>query len=352
MRPSRPVPGSRISTGWRCPPSSRSGSPPCPRRRRSSAHGRRATGATVLLTGDIDTMAALHQAAPGVVRRINLGGIHHRPGRRERLPYLYLTDEELRTLVGLEAAGAEVTRAGPAHLAGRGAPDARVTALEPHVLLLLVLWGTIVALDLVSVPQAMLSRPLVAGAVAGWLAGDVEAGLRVGVVLELFALDVLPIGAVRYPDYGPGHRRRPRRWRRVRRGSWASASASDSACWWRWRAAGACRRSGAGMPERSSGAPPPWRPGRAARSAGSSTPGWRATRCVAPCSRPSGCSRPGRSHAGSSPDRQTAVGLTLVAIGSGLSAAAAGAVRSAGRGERLKWLAAGAAAGTLLAVLR
>ena len=49
----------------------------------------------------------------------------------------------------------------------------------------------------------MISRPLVAGAVAGWLAGDVEAGLRIGVLLELFALDVLPIGAVRYPDYGP-----------------------------------------------------------------------------------------------------------------------------------------------------
>jgi hypothetical protein len=52
------------------------------------------------------------------------------------------------------------------------------------------------------------------------------------------------------------------------------------------------------------------------------------------------------------PDRETAVGLTLVAIGSGLSAAAAGAVRSAGRGARLKWLAAGAAAGALLSVLR
>jgi mannose/fructose/N-acetylgalactosamine-specific phosphotransferase system component IIB len=63
----------------------------------------------LLLTGDIETMAALHRASPGVVRRINLGGIHHRPGRRERLPYLYLTDEELRGLVALEAAGAEVT---------------------------------------------------------------------------------------------------------------------------------------------------------------------------------------------------------------------------------------------------
>ena len=35
------------------------------------------------------------------------------------------------------------------------------------------------------------------------LAGDVEVGLRVGVLLELFALDALPIGAVRYPYYGP-----------------------------------------------------------------------------------------------------------------------------------------------------
>jgi mannose/fructose/N-acetylgalactosamine-specific phosphotransferase system component IIB len=62
----------------------------------------------VILTGDIETMAALHRAAPGVIRRINLGGIHHRPGRRERLPYVYLTDEELRCLVALEAGGAEI----------------------------------------------------------------------------------------------------------------------------------------------------------------------------------------------------------------------------------------------------
>jgi mannose/fructose/N-acetylgalactosamine-specific phosphotransferase system component IIB len=63
----------------------------------------------ILLTGDIETMTALHHASPAVVHRINLGGIHHRPGRRERLPYLYLTDEELRGLVALEAGGAEVT---------------------------------------------------------------------------------------------------------------------------------------------------------------------------------------------------------------------------------------------------
>lgn len=68
---------------------------------------------------------------------------------------------------------------------------------------LLVVWGTVVGLDLVSVPQGLLSRPLIAASVAGWLLGDVETGLRVGAVLELFALDVLPVGASRYPEYGP-----------------------------------------------------------------------------------------------------------------------------------------------------
>jgi len=63
----------------------------------------------LLLTGEVDTMAALHRADPAVVHRINLGGIHHRPGRSERLPYLYLTDEELRSLVAMAAAGAEIT---------------------------------------------------------------------------------------------------------------------------------------------------------------------------------------------------------------------------------------------------
>ncbi len=66
-------------------------------------------GRTLVLTGDLGTMAALQAAAPAAVRHINLGGVHHRPGRRERLPYLYLTDEELGGLVALERAGAEVT---------------------------------------------------------------------------------------------------------------------------------------------------------------------------------------------------------------------------------------------------
>ena len=63
----------------------------------------------MVLTGDLDTMAALRAASPEVIQRINLGGIHHRPGRRERLPFLYLTDQELNTLRALEAGGALIT---------------------------------------------------------------------------------------------------------------------------------------------------------------------------------------------------------------------------------------------------
>jgi PTS system mannose-specific IIB component/fructoselysine and glucoselysine-specific PTS system IIB component len=63
----------------------------------------------LVLTGDLETMAALHAASPEIIHRINLGGIHHRPGRRERLPFVYLTDQELRILNTLEEGGAVIT---------------------------------------------------------------------------------------------------------------------------------------------------------------------------------------------------------------------------------------------------
>lgn len=74
--------------------------------------------------------------------------------------------------------------------------------MSDRPLLALLLWGTAAGLDLASVLQGLLNRPLVAGAVAGAILGDVGAGLGIGAALELFALDVLPIGASRYPDYG------------------------------------------------------------------------------------------------------------------------------------------------------
>jgi mannose/fructose/N-acetylgalactosamine-specific phosphotransferase system component IIB len=63
----------------------------------------------LVLTGDLETMAALHAASPEIIHRINLGGIHHRPGRRERLPFIYLSDQELRRLATLEQSGAVIT---------------------------------------------------------------------------------------------------------------------------------------------------------------------------------------------------------------------------------------------------
>ena len=62
----------------------------------------------MVLTADVATMAALRQAAPPV-ERINLGGIHHKPGRTPRLPYVYLSEEEFRTLETVQQAGTEVT---------------------------------------------------------------------------------------------------------------------------------------------------------------------------------------------------------------------------------------------------
>src|SRR3989449_7067408 len=57
--------------------------------------------------------------------------------------------------------------------------------------------------DLVSLPQMMIARPLVAGTIAGAILGDIPTGLKLGVIFELLQYDILPVGAVRYPEYGP-----------------------------------------------------------------------------------------------------------------------------------------------------
>jgi PTS system mannose-specific IIC component len=225
-----------------------------------------------------------------------------------------------------------------------------MTEFSPAIVIPLLLWGTLVGLDLVSVPQAMISRPLVAGTVAGALAGDVESGLRIGVLFELFALDVLPVGAVRYPDYGPAtvaavalglgtpwqlglgistalglvfallggwslQVLRRSNARAIQRRAAALAAGESSAI--RWLQYGAILRD-------------------AARGFILTLAGLVVATTVAESVRL---------------DRQTAVALTLVAIGSALAAGVNGAVRGSGRGTRLKWLLAGLAAGILITVL-
>jgi mannose/fructose/N-acetylgalactosamine-specific phosphotransferase system component IIC len=66
----------------------------------------------------------------------------------------------------------------------------------------IALLGALLGLDVVSFPQAMISRPIVAATVAGAFLGEPERGLLIGVVLELIALDTLPFGASRYPEWG------------------------------------------------------------------------------------------------------------------------------------------------------
>lgn len=66
----------------------------------------------------------------------------------------------------------------------------------------LVMLGALLALDVVSFPQAMISRPLVAATIGGLVVGNATAGLVIGAVLELIAMETLPVGASRYPEWG------------------------------------------------------------------------------------------------------------------------------------------------------
>jgi PTS system mannose-specific IIB component/fructoselysine and glucoselysine-specific PTS system IIB component len=62
----------------------------------------------LILTGDI---ASMYRLVKGVkaIGSVNLGGIHHRAGRAEKLRYIFLTPDEENQLRELEAAGVEVT---------------------------------------------------------------------------------------------------------------------------------------------------------------------------------------------------------------------------------------------------
>jgi PTS system mannose-specific IIB component/fructoselysine and glucoselysine-specific PTS system IIB component len=59
------------------------------------------------------------------IGNVNLGGIHHRAGRTEKLRYVFLTPDEEAQLRDLEASGVEVT--------AQDVPSARAVAL-PEVL--------------------------------------------------------------------------------------------------------------------------------------------------------------------------------------------------------------------------
>lgn len=66
----------------------------------------------------------------------------------------------------------------------------------------IALLGAVLGMDVVTFPQMMISRPIVAATVAGAFIGNAPAGLMMGAVLELLALEMLPFGASRYPEWG------------------------------------------------------------------------------------------------------------------------------------------------------
>jgi mannose/fructose/N-acetylgalactosamine-specific phosphotransferase system component IIB len=62
----------------------------------------------IVLTGSVMTMLHLAESVPAI-RAVNLGGLHHQPGRRQRLRYVFLTDAEANELTQLAARGVTVT---------------------------------------------------------------------------------------------------------------------------------------------------------------------------------------------------------------------------------------------------
>lgn len=74
------------------------------------------------------------------------------------------------------------------------------TALIPVIPVALL--AGVVGLDVVSFPQAMISRPIVGATLGGAFLGAPEAGLVCGSALECLALESLPVGASRYPEWG------------------------------------------------------------------------------------------------------------------------------------------------------
>jgi len=64
----------------------------------------------------------------------------------------------------------------------------------------LSLVGGFIALDTTAVLQGLISQPLVAGIVLGWLSGNLVLGMHVGLLMQLLWLNQLPVGAAKIPE--------------------------------------------------------------------------------------------------------------------------------------------------------
>ncbi len=71
-------------------------------------------------------------------------------------------------------------------------------------LVLVSVFGGLVALDETEAFQTMLSQPLLVGPVVGFLLNDLAGGLAIGVLLQLAYLWIMPIGTATFPDPAVG----------------------------------------------------------------------------------------------------------------------------------------------------
>lgn len=69
-----------------------------------------------------------------------------------------------------------------------------------HHLIELALLAGVLGLDATAMLQTMVSRPLVAGGLAGWVLGDPGAGLATGSLVELLWMGGVPVGSLVPPD--------------------------------------------------------------------------------------------------------------------------------------------------------
>ncbi len=63
----------------------------------------------IVLTGDIETMTRLVVTAQGSIAAVNIGGVHHSPGRTARLRYVFLTAAEEDGLRNIAKLGVAVS---------------------------------------------------------------------------------------------------------------------------------------------------------------------------------------------------------------------------------------------------
>lgn len=76
----------------------------------------------ILLTGTIEAMLELVRGVDRAITEVNVGGVHHREDRTQKLRYVFLTAHEEHCLRQIEAAGATVT--------AQDVPSARALALD------------------------------------------------------------------------------------------------------------------------------------------------------------------------------------------------------------------------------